>query len=349
MSDAAQEAPDDWANDATRVPALAGLCVAVAMLDLYVRRGVVRIVGDAFEHASRLGFEPYTRAIMNAVALTATIVTFDAMAVLLRHREAGSIARRLSMAVLMVSFLPCIGIALFLPAASTDFKMVLLASMLAHVFAAQLALGAFEHRGDPFIRGANLAVFGTSVGAVVSILFGTLGPRLGWAWSYEVSRTSRAIGELAWALAPVFALGALARRTPHFVKSARFAAVCVLGAFGALSFLKAKTLVGSDYAAVLYGALHAQTLAEGPGLPYALVVGCGVGAAAFGALSRDGINRQLGYAAALLLSAGYAPNAPMLLALLVAASALFARALYADAARASVPMQIADAAHAPAE
>lgn len=349
MSDAAQQAPDDWANDATRVPALAGLAVTVALLDLFGRRGIVRIVGDAFEHASRLGFEPYTRAVMNAVALAAMIVTFDAMAVLVRHREAGSLARRLSMGMLMISFLPCIGLAVFLPAETMDWRIVLLASMLGHVFAAQLALGTFEHRGDPFIRGANFAVFGASVGAVVSILYGTVGTQAGWPSSYEVSQTSRAIGELAWALGPLFALGALARRTPDFVKSARFMAVCAIGVLGGLAFLKAKMLVGSDYEAVLYGAVHAQTLADGPGLPYAVVVGSAVAAAAFGALSRDGINRQLGYGAALLLSAGYAPNAPMLLVLLVAAAALFARALYADSLRVARPIPIADVAHVVAE
>jgi hypothetical protein len=304
VKDAAQHEPSAYA-DAARVPAVAGLAAALAILDVVGRRGFVRVVGGAVPHASRLAFEPYTRMLMNALALAATLATVDAMALLLRRREAASLARRISKAGLMMLFVPCTAIALFLPIEHTSMLLVLLASVLAHVFSAQLALGSFEHRADVAVRLTNVAVFGATVGAILWITLNAIGPQQGWVWSYDVARIARGVGELSWSLAPVAAIIALVRRDPKRVRSVRLAVASVT-ALGALALaLEARAYAGAEYATLLYGAsLH-------------------------GALSRDGVDRQLGYACACLLGAGFAPHAPLELSLLVCAAALFARALVA--------------------
>jgi hypothetical protein len=123
----------------------------------------------------------------------------------------------------------------------------------------------------------------------------------------------------------------LVQRDPKRMRSLRFAVACVVALVAIVCFFRARAHIGSEYIAVLYGALHLQILAGGPAFPYAIVFGLALGAAAHGALSRDGIDRQLGYGSAFLLAAGFSPHAPLLLALLVCAAAMFARALYAEA------------------
>lgn len=309
------------------MPALAGLAATAALLDLVLRRGLLRVVGASFPHADRLAIEPFMRVLMNTIGIASIVVIADATSAVARRHDVASLARRISVTGLVLALLPCLGIATFLPTEHTTFPLVFIASLLGHVLAAQLSLGAFERGGDRAARVAGALVLVASLGAAAWLVLSVIGPGVGWTWSYDAAGASRSVGELAWALAPAMTLVALVLRDPRGPRSKRLQASMALALALAALFVRTRAYVGSEYATLLYGALHAQALADGPAIVYALVVGLGVGAFAHGCLSGNAVDRQLGHASAMLLAAGFAPRAPVQLGLFVAGAALHARAL----------------------
>ncbi len=61
------------------MPTLAGLALFAALLDLFLRRGAMRIFGEGLAHASRLMLAPHLRIVLNVLAISAAIATFDQM------------------------------------------------------------------------------------------------------------------------------------------------------------------------------------------------------------------------------------------------------------------------------
>jgi len=91
--------------------------------------------------------------------------------------------------------------------------------------------------------------------------------------------------------------------------------------------------VGQDLPDLLYGAVRLDFLPDDDFILYAIPLGIGAAVTVTAMLSKDPVDRQMGAALLLLLSAGYAPRTPSALIVTVLGVALLSRAGIALAQR----------------
>ncbi len=323
-------------------PPLALLAAFAGVLDLLLRRGLLRTISDRLERSEARALGPWLDVPMNLAAIAGTIAVtvglfrllasrlhapWDAPARSVRVAEA---AMRAITAAFAGILLPSVAIATFFPAEHTTGYVVFASASAAYLLVMQVTFLAGRFRGPAGLR-AGVFLLGTSVfAAFLALVLGVFGVRFGWSGAFDVTMLLSLAGEVSFLLLPLAVLPTVIpdRGTP------RMAVAIAIGATVGLSTMVVfdvwRVYLGPSYDAILYGAVRFEAFLGRPGvvyaLPFGLYLGLGVGALASSRVP----DRQIGAGILALLAAGYGPRTPAQLLLMVLGATLLSRAMVGE-------------------
>jgi hypothetical protein len=134
-------------------------------------------------------------------------------------------------------------------------------------------------------------------------------------------------GELAWLLVPLAAGVAIVPRPRAGDRKSMIA--LVLGASSTLAVLvaglTARSVLREDFGIVVYGMSSGELFIDAMPSLYVMLLAVGIGIGVSAIATLDETNTQTGAAVLLLLSAGFAPQAPLRLLLMVLGACMLAR------------------------
>ncbi len=324
-------------------PPLAIVAAVAAVLDLVLRRGLLRTVSDRLGRSDALALHRILDVPMNLAAIAGTVAAtvglFRLLAASLHPpwnrppamvRLAEGVMRAVTAGFAGI-LLPTVVIATFLPAERTTQATVFAATASAYLLVLQVAFTAARFPAPAGLRVATALLGASALGAFGAMVLAILGPFLELEWAYDAHRVLATSGELAFLFVPVAALTSVlpdrgAPRTAWAIFVGTTVGVCAMVTFDVW-----RVYLGSSYEAVLYGAVRFEAFLESAGLvyavPFGLYLGLGLGTLC---ASRAG-ERQIGAAALLLLGAGYGPRTPGQLLMMVLGVTLLARSTIAAA------------------
>ena len=317
------------------VPPLAWMAGVAALADLVLNRVLIPLgheawSGDALARLDGAGVFARNLSVVSAlVALSFCLAS-------LSSRESGlPFSARAGIASFGWVLVPVITMMTFLPRALTRTELVLAVAGLAHALILLLVLAGIHRRSSRAASAALMLTLVASFSGILSLIVTLTGGRTYWEHTARLSNAFRWSGELAYLAVPL-AIG-LAIAIPW--REARGKLALLLSALAAALVTAGMALwkytVGRDLPDLLYGAVRLDFLPEDDFILYAIPLGIGWAVTVAVMLSKDPVDRQMGAALLLLLSAGYAPRSPSTLIVTVLGVALLSRAAIALARRGS--------------
>jgi hypothetical protein len=325
------------------MPPLAAVAAVAAVLDLFLRRGLLRTISDRLERSEARVIGPWLEVPMNLAAIAGTVAVTVGLFRLLASRlhapwnRPPALVRFAEAAMRAVTagfagiLLPSVVIATFFPAERTTGPTVFAAAAAAYLLVLQVAFMGSRARGPIGVRLATVLLGVSALGGFLALFVGELGPQLGWARAYEAYRLVSVVGELCFLALPLAILPTVIPRrgTPRMALAIYVGTS--LGLSAMVTFDVWRVYLGPSYDAVLYGAVRFETFLGAMGVVYALPFGLFIGLG-FGALaSSRPIDRQLGAAILALFAAGFGPRTPAQLLMMVLGATLLGRAAIAEA------------------
>lgn len=212
-----------------------------------------------------------------------------------------------------------------LPLGQASWSLVLVVAGLAHSSILLLVLAGLHGRSTRPISTALALTLIAALSGILSMTVSQVGGRAFWEHTERLSNAFRWSGELAYLAVP-FALALAVRISPREARGKLVvAAVGLTATTVATAIALWERLASSDLPDLLYSAFRLDFLPQDDCIFYAIPLSIGWSVTVAAILSRDKVDRQLGVALLLLLSAGYAPRSPSTLITTVLSAALLAR------------------------
>jgi hypothetical protein len=319
------------------------VAAVAAVLDLVLRRGLLRTVSDQLDRSDALFLHRIFDVPMNLAAIAGTVAATVGLFRLLASslhppwnrppamvRLAEGMMRAVTAGFAGI-LLPTVVIATFFPAERTTQATVFAATASAYLLVLQVAFTATRFRAPMGLRIGTALVGASALGAFGAMVLAIVGPFLELTWAYDAHRALSVAGEVGYLLVPVAVVTSVlpdrgAPRTAWAIFVGTTVAVCAMVTFDVW-----RVYLGSSYGTVLYGALRFEALLDSAGLVYALPFGIYLGLGLGALCSSRSVERQIGAALLLLLGAGYAPRTPGQLLMMVLGVTLLTRSAIAAA------------------
>ena len=315
------------------VPPLAWMAGGAALADLVINRILVPLGRDTWSHDAFAGLDTWGAFARNLSAVSALVAVSFCLASLSSRKSGLPISARAGIASFGWVLVPIVTLMTFLPRGMTRVELVLAVAGLAHALILLLILAGIHWRSTRAASAALVLTLVASFSGIVSMIVNLVGGRTYWEHADRLANAFRWSGELAYLGVP-FAVG-LAVAIPW--KEARGKAALVLSALAAglvtIGMALWSHVAGPDLPDFLYGATRLDFLPDDDFILYAIPLGIGWAVTVAAMLSKDSVDRQMGAALLLLLSAGYAPRTPSALIVTVLGVALLSRAGIALAQR----------------
>ena len=304
---------------------LSVLVTAAAALDLLINRLGVRILHDRWNNAQLMTLSRVGTLGRNLAAVTGVSALLILLLRVLSQpaRTWNAWFLRTALASFAAVFVPTTLLATILPAERTTVYVVIFGAGAAHVLTALLALRAGILGDSPrhvriatqlFLLVALTGLLSIFVAVVEHDPYSTLGGRSMWL-------ALRRLGEVAYLALPIvltFGVWSTLRPPRHRLQ---WALVVIVTLLFTLAYVVCLRSSPAAFPVLLYGAQHFELFTESMPLLYAFPLSFGLGGAAASLSAGDPLLRERGMSALLLLSAGYAPRAPVQLLMLVLAAA----------------------------
>ena len=308
-----------------------------ALADLVINRILVPLGRDTWSHDAFARLDTWGAFARNLSAVSALVALSFCLASLSSRKSGLPISARAGIASFGWVLVPIVTLMTFLPRGMTRVELVLAVAGLAHALVLLLILAGIHWRSTRAAAAALVLTLVASLSGIVSMIVHLVGGRTYWEHADRLANAFRWSGELAYLAVPL-AVG-LAVAIPW--KEARGKAALVLSALAAglvtIGMALWSHMVGPDLPDLLYGATRLDFLPDDDFILYAIPLGIGWAVTVAAMLSKDSVNRQMGAALLLLLSAGYAPRSPSTLIVTVLGVALLSRAGMALAQRRNQP------------
>ncbi|MGF1468075.1 MAG: hypothetical protein ACFCGT_18285 [Sandaracinaceae bacterium] len=324
----------------TTLAAVAGVAELVASRWLWLTLGS-RPGADATMMAlRRQGWLDLPRTL---AALAAMVGLAFGLASFLRLPGYAPMGRRLSVAAFSGILLPAFLVAIFLPRAFTQERLVLLALAATHVLVTLVAITAARYRaGGPFRIATSLAALAGFLTLVTVGLRrlaeaparGLWAPVTGLLQAYSVATLGllsvlQSVGEGAW-LGVLLAGGvAAAGGATGTGRWRRLGLAVSLAAVLSLLGLRAADLLGPSFGLFLYGSFRLQALFSSFPALYVIPLAFGLASALIAMVRSDPGRRQAGLGVLLWLLAGYGPHTPYQMIYLLLGALLLSRSAQA--------------------
>ncbi len=315
------------------VPPLAWMAGAGALADLIINRVLILLGTDAWSHHALVQLDSWGGFARNLSVVSALVALSFCIVSLSSQRSGLPFSARAGIASFGWVLLPIVSLMALLPREWNRVELVFAIAGLAHALILLLVLAGIHGRST---RPASVALVLTLIAAVsgvASMIVSLVGGRTYWEHTDRLSNAFRWSGELAYLSVPL-AIG-LAIAIPW--REARGKAALLLSGLAAglvtagMAFWK--HVAGRDLPDLLYGAVRLDFLPEDDFILYAIPLGVGSAVTVAAMLSKHPVDRQMGAALLLLLSAGYAPHSPSTLIVTLLGVALLARSGIALAER----------------
>jgi hypothetical protein len=297
-----------------------------AFTDLVINRVLLPLGIDVWSHDALVGLDRWGAFARNLSVVSALVALSFCLASFSSRKSALPISARAGIASFGWVLVPIVALMTFLPRSYTRVELVLAVAGLAHALILLLILAGIHWRSTRPTAVALVLTLVASFSGIVSMIVSLVGGRIYWAHTDRLSNAFRWSGELAYLAVPL-AIG-LAVAIPW--REAAGKATLVLSGLAAgvvaIGMAVWKYAVGQDLPDLLYGTVRVDFLPEDD-----FILGAAVTVTAM--LSKDPVDRQMGAALLLLLSAGYAPRTPSALIVTVLGVALLSRAGVALARR----------------
>jgi hypothetical protein len=319
------------------------VAAVAAVLDLVLRRGLLRTVSDRLGRSDALALQRVLDVPMNLAAIAGTVAAtvglfrllasslhppWDRPSAMVRFAEGMMRAVTAGFAGIL---LPTVVIATFFPAERTTQATVFAATASAYLLVLQLAFTAARFRAPVGLRVAVGLLGASAFGAFGAMALAIVGPFLELKWAYDAHQALSLAGELAYLVVPAAVLASVLpdRGAPRTAWAIFVGATVGISAM--VTFDVWRVYLGSSYGAVLYGAVRFEAFLDSAGLVYAVPFGLYLGVGLGALCASRPVDRQIGAALLVLLGAGFGPRTPGQLLMMVLGVTLVARAAIAAA------------------
>lgn len=331
---------DDADAPMAKVPALAAIAAAAAVVELIGARFALRIEGARefaqLSHQQLLELDVWATFSRNLAAVAALVALAFSLADWIKPRPFLSMGLRIGIAAIAGVLLPTLVLSTMLPVQRTTVVVVLVATGSAHLLAVLFGIGAIPWRAPRLPRLGVTGIIGASFFAFAATVVLVIGAQTLWQHAHPIGMALRRTGEVSFLVTvPILALSGLPLRGWRRIGIAvgAFVAACAV----AVVSRGATVLEPEAWGDVLYGATHFELLLENTSSLYVAWIGltlmAGV-AALFNERPRD---QQKGLAALLLMAGGFSPTTPGTLIPMILGVSLACRALIAHASRMRAP------------
>jgi hypothetical protein len=296
-----------------------------AFTDLVINRVLLPLGIDVWSHDALVRLDGWGGFARNLSVVSALVALSFCLASFSSRKSALPMSARAGIASFGWVLVPIVALMTFLPRSYTRVELVLAVAGLAHALILLLILAGIHWRSTRPTAVALVLTLVASFSGIVSMIVSLVGGRIYWAHTDRLSNAFRWSGELAYLAVPL-AIG-LAVAIPW--REAAGKATLVLSGLAAgvvaIGMAVWKYAVGQDLPDLLYGTVRVDFLPEDDFILYAIPLGIGAAVTVTAMLSKDPVDRQMGAALLLLLSAGYAPRTPSALIVTVLGVALLSR------------------------
>lgn len=310
-------------------PPLAWMAGAAAFGDLAINRVLIRLGSELSGPGAVIALGQWGGFARNLSAVSALVALSFCLASFASPKAGLPFSARAGISGFGWVLVPIIALMTFLPLELTRVELVHVVAGLAHALIFLLVLAGLQWRSARPVAAALILTLVASVSGIASAIVSSVGRRTYWEHTERLSNAFQWSGELAYLAAPI-ALG-FAIAIPW--RSLRGKAGVLLSGLAAAAVAAGmavwKHAAGREFPNLVYGAMRLDFLPDDSFLLYAIPLGVGWAVTVAAMLSKDSIQRQLGAALLLLLSAGYAPKTPSGLLVTVLGVALLARAAIA--------------------
>jgi hypothetical protein len=315
------------------VPPLAWMTGTAALADLIINRVLLPLGIDVWSHDALVRLDGWGGFARNLSVVSALVALSFCLASLSSRKSGLPMSARAGIASFGWVLVPIVTLMTFLPRGYTRVEVVLALAGLAHALILLLILAGIHWRSTRPTAVALVLTLVAAFSGIVSMIVSLIGGRTYWEHTDRLANAFRWSGELAYLAVPL-AIG-LAVAIPW--REAAGKATLVLSGLAAgvvtIGMAVWKHGVGQDLPDLLYGAVRLDFLPDDDFILYAIPLGIGAAVTVTAMLSKDPVDRQMGAALLLLLSAGYAPRTPSALIVTVLGVALLSRAGIALAQR----------------
>ena len=296
-----------------------------AFTDLVINRVLLPLGIDVWSHDALVGLDRWGAFARNLSVVSALVALSFCLASFSSRKSDLPLSARAGIASFGWVLVPIVALMTFLPRGYTRVELVLAVAGLAHALILLLILAGIHWRSTRPTAVALVLTLVASFSGIVSMIVNLVGGRIYWAHTDRLANAFRWSGELAYLAVPL-AIG-LAVAIPW--REAAGKATLVLSGLAAgivaIGMAVWKYAVGQDLPDLLYGAVRVDFLPDDDFILYAIPLGIGAAVTVSAMLSKDPVDRQMGAALLLLLSAGYAPRTPSALIVTVLGVALLSR------------------------
>ena len=315
------------------VPPLTWMTGTAALADLIINRVLLPLGIDVWSHDVLVRLDGWGGFARNLSVVSALVALSFCLASLSSRKSGLPMSARAGIASFGWVLVPIVTLMTFLPRGYTRVEVVLALAGLAHALILLLILAGIHWRSTRPTAVALVLTLVAAFSGIVSMIVSLIGGRTYWEHTDRLANAFRWSGELAYLAVPL-AIG-LAVAIPW--REAAGKATLVLSGLAAgvvtIGMAVWKHAVGQDLPDLLYGAVRLDFLPDDDFILYAIPLGIGAAVTVTAMLSKDPVDRQMGAALLLLLSAGYAPRTPSALIVTVLGVALLSRAGMALAQR----------------
>ncbi len=323
-----------------KVPVLAGIAAAAALIELIGARFALRIEGSRefaeLSHQQLLELDTWAAFARNLTAVAALVALGASLADWIRPRPFLSMGLRIGIAAIAGVLLPTLVLSTMLPIERTTTVVVLVATGSAHLLAVLFGVGAIPWRAPRLPRLGVTGIIGASFFAFTATVVLVIGAQTLWQHAHPIGMAMRRTGEVSFLVTvPLLALSGVPIRGWRRIGIAvgAFVAACAVAAVSR----GATVLEPEAWGDVLYGATHFELLLDGASYLYVAWLGLAIFAGIAALFAENPRDQQKGLAALLLTAGGFAPTTPGTLIPMILGVSLACRSLIAHAARTAKP------------
>ncbi|MBO6933983.1 MAG: hypothetical protein JJ863_03385 [Deltaproteobacteria bacterium] len=343
-SDAPPAESDGTEVPMAKVPVLAGIAAAAAIVELIGARFSLRIEGSRefleLSHQQLLELKSWAAFARNLGAVAALVALAFTLADWIKPRPFLSMGLRIGIAAIAGVLLPTLVLSTMLPEQRTTLVVVLVATGSAQLLAVLFGIGAIPWRAPRLPRLGVTGIIGASFFAFTATVVLVIGAQTLWQHAHPLGMALRRTGEVSFLVTvPLLALSGLPLKGWRKVGIAIGA---LLGSCAIAAVSRGATVLEPEaWGDVLYGATHFELLLENASAFYIGWIGLTTLAGVAALFHENPRDQQKGLAALLLMAGGFSPTTPGTIIPMILGVSLACRALIAHAAEAG------RAAHAP--
>lgn len=339
-ADSGASAESDATAPMAKVPALAGIAAAAAVVELVGARFSLRIEGSRefteFSHQQLLELDTWATFARNLSAVAALVALAVTLADWIKPRPFLSMGLRIGIAAIAGVLLPTLVLSTMLPVERTTTVVVLVATGSAHLLAVLFGAGAIPWRAPRLPRLGVTGIIGASFFAFAATVVLVIGAQTLRQHAHPIGMAMRRTGEVSFLVTvPLLALSGVPIRGWRRIGIAVGALVASLSV--AAVARGATVLEPESWGDVLYGATHFELLLGGASYLYVAWLGLAIFAGVAALFAENPRDQQKGLAALLLTAGGFAPTTPGTLIPMILGVSLACRSLIAHASRTRAP------------